>query len=99
MKEYRIEAVQLGCQMEPAEVSKTSSLIRNVKDFFYPTDEMIPGHLLTEHAEMLMQTMNREGWEVVSTSAVGTYPENVVLLITFAREMQIRQTAGYGDMP
>jgi len=86
MKEFRVIPVELQCMeiVHDPNPGSSHTLTGRVKDFFNPT-AYTTGRLLTENAEDLMHDMYCKGWEVVSTAAIGTYPDNVTMLITFAR--------------
>lgn len=90
MKEYRIITVPLGYEYEDARQPRTpASIGQAVMDFFNPSDGISPsdGRFITDAAERIMEEMNRGGWEVVSAAPFGTDPTEMLLLVTFSREL------------
>ncbi|MBQ9695555.1 MAG: hypothetical protein IJV58_03910 [Oscillospiraceae bacterium] len=92
MKEYRIITVPLDFAYNEEEYREPSSIGKAVLDFFAPTELTAgnlhsEGQLVTDTAERLMQEMNRGGWEVVSAAPFGTDPTEMLLLVTFSREL------------
>ena len=90
MKEYRIITVPLGYEYEDARQPRTpASIGQAVMDFFSPVDDFSlgEGRFITDAAERIMEEMNRGGWEVVSAAPFGTDPTEMLLLVTFSREL------------
>ncbi len=90
MKEYRIITVPLGYVYDDTKQPRTpASLGESLRDFFSPVDDfsLAEGRFITDAAERIMEEMNRGGWEVVSAAPFGTDPTEMLLLVTFSREL------------
>ena len=85
MKEYKIVPVRLDYCKDSDSKESTSLFIGGMKALF--TDDSAKGTLLSEKAEVVMKEMSRRGWEVAGTAAMGQYPANVTLIVTFSREI------------
>ena len=83
MKEYKMITVKIEYKTQTA---ASSSVTESIKRLFFP-NEFENDHIVTEKAEKLMQEMNQQGWEVISVTPLSPYPPEIILLITFAREL------------
>lgn len=93
MKEYKIITVPLRYHSDNPQPDPPHTLRDTVRDFFVPSElsaePFTEGRFLTEDAEILMQNMSREGWEVVSAVPHGSDPNDTLLFITFERPLKI----------
>ncbi len=88
MKEYKLITAKLGYEKDKTKTktNASTSINSSIKEFFFP-NEFANGILHAEEVETLMQEMNQQGWEVSAVTPLSPYPPDIVLLITFEREM------------